>query len=351
MLTLVVGGMGGSETYARALTSELAAQPGVEAEVILAESAQGFSAGIPERIVRGLRIGHSNRARLIGVAQTIARAPRIRTEFADADVVHYPFTVPVPRAGRGQATVQSLLDIQHLDLPHLFSRAELLYRRPYYEGFARTADSIVTISHFAKQRIVDQLGIDPTRIHVAHLGVDQAHYTPNLGERENFVLYPARGWPHKNHARLIEAMAIVRKTIPDLRLVLTGGGQANFGDLPEWVDRRGLVPAEELLRLYQSASALVYPSLYEGFGLPPLEAMASGCPVAVSNAGSLPEIVGNAAVQFDPLDPDAIAAGVVEAIARGPQLAAAGREHVRRFTWSACAEVHVEAYRAALENR
>lgn len=343
--------MGGSETYAKALTEHLADEADVDAAVVLPESAAGFSAGIPERVVRGLRIGHSNSQRLWGVARTMARAPGIRKQFADADVVHYPFTVPVPRALRSQATVQSLLDIQHLDLPQLFSRAELLYRRPFYEGFAKRTDAIVTISHFAKQRIVEQLSIDADRIHVAHLGVDQSRYTPVLGDRANFVLYPARGWPHKNHARLIEAMKIARKSIPDLKLVLTGGGQSTLRDLPEWVDRRGLVEPQELLSLYQTASALVYPSLYEGFGLPPLEAMASGCPVAVSNAGSLPEIVGDAAVQFDPTDPAAIAQGMIEAIEHGPTLAAAGLAHVKRFTWSACADAHVVAYRDAIERK
>jgi glycosyltransferase involved in cell wall biosynthesis len=186
---------------------------------------------------------------------------------------------------------------------------------------------------------------------VAQLGVDTEKYTPNFGPRENFVLYPARGWPHKNHSRLIDAVAIARKSIPDLRLVLTGGGLDELGSLPEWVDRRGLVEQSELYRLYQTASALVFPSLYEGFGLPPLEAMASGCPVAASNAGSIPEIVGGAAVQFDPHDVDDIASGIVEAIGRGPELAQAGMLQIQRFTWRNCLDVHVQAYRAAVKEK
>ena len=97
-------------------------------------------------------------------------------------------------------------------------------------------------------------------------------------------------------------MELVRRDAPALRLVLTGGGLESLGDLPSWVDNRGLVSREELLSLYQRAACLAFPSRYEGFGLPPLEAMASGCPVAAAAAGSLPEVCGDAATMFDPDD-------------------------------------------------
>lgn len=343
--------MGGSETYARELTKQLAGSIAVRATAHLPESARGFGQGMPENIVTGLPSGGSTSARLRTVASLSVRAPQLRSEMSHADVVHYPFTVPLPKPSRSQASVQSLLDVQHLELPHMFSRAELLYRRMFYDGFAKRADAVITISHFAKQRMVELLGIAPERIHVAHLGVDTTRFTPNLGERENFVLYPARGWAHKNHAALIAGMEIARHTNPGLRLVLTGGALEGLGDLPEWVDRRGLVLQEELLGLYRTAGALVFPSLYEGFGLPPLEAMASGCPVAVSNAGSLPEVVGDAAVLFDPRNPDDIAGAVAQALARGPQLAESGIEHVKKFTWESCLDVHLAAYAAAAESR
>lgn len=351
MLTLVRGGMGGSETYASALTAQLAGSESVEATAFLPASARGFSDGIGEQVIESVRVGATTRERLLALAQITARTRSIRRRMADADVVHFPFTVPAPTPSRTQASVQTLLDVQHLELPHLFSRSELLYRRRFYEGYAARADAVVTISHFAKERMVDSLGLDPERIHVAHLGVDTEKFIPNHGPRNNFVLYPARGWPHKNHARLIAAMEIVRRQLPALRLVLTGGGLDSLGDLPNWVDRKGLVAQEELLELYRSAAALVFPSLYEGFGLPPLEAMASGCPVAVSNAGSLPEVVGDAAVQFDPYEPEAIAAGIIEAVNRGQDLTAAGLIQVTKFTWEKCGDVHVQAYQAAHERK
>lgn len=351
MLSLVPGGMGGSETYARELVRELAGSSRVAAEAWVARIGTGFAAEVPEHVVAGVTGGATTSARLVTLAQARRHRERIRRDLAAADVVHFPFTAPVPWPSGDAAFTVSLLDVQHLDLPHLFSHAERLYRRRYYDHAARRADSVVTISAFAKQSIVDRLGIDPDRITVAHLGVDSSAFTPNLGERERFVVYPARGWPHKNHARLVEAVRLLRKDSPDLRLVLTGGGLDRLGPLPDWVDVRGLVPPAELRELYRTAACLVFPSLYEGFGLPPLEAMASGCPVAASDAGSLPEVCGDAAVLVDARDPAAIAEGTARAIERGTELQLRGLEQARSFTWARCAVAHEDAYLAAARRR
>jgi glycosyltransferase involved in cell wall biosynthesis len=344
MLTLVPGGMGGSETYARELTRQLAIDDRVNVTAYVPGTAVGFSQGVAERSIRQVRGGNSTVERLRAVATAMAYAPAIRTLMREARVVHYPFSVPVPRPARSQAFVQTLLDVQHLDLPELFSRAELAYRRHFYDGASRSADAVITISEFAKTRMVELLGLAPEKIHVAHLAVDVEQFNANLGARENFVLYPARGWKHKNHARLIEAMRLVRASRPETRLVLTGGALDGLGDLPDWVDRLGLVSSERLRELYRTASVLAFPSLYEGFGLPPLEAMASGCPVAASDAGSIPEVCGDAAVLFDPLDIDSIASGILAALDGSERLTEAGLRQVRAFTWKRCSDVHVDVY-------
>ncbi|MBK4346461.1 glycosyltransferase family 4 protein [Lacisediminihabitans changchengi] len=345
MLTLVPGGMGGSETYARELTRQLATVDEVSATAWVPSTARGFSEGIAERVIAQVHGGPTTLDRLRALTTATVFARSIRRELASARVVHYPFTVGAPKPSKDQAFVQTLLDVQHLDLPQLFSRPELAYRRHYYEGAARRADAVITISEFAKTRMVELLGLDPAKIHVAHLAVDTRQFTPNLGPREGFVLYPARGWQHKNHARLVEAMRLVRAERPDIRLVLTGGALDQLGELPDWVERRGLVSTDELKNLYRSAAVLAFPSLYEGFGLPPLEAMASGCPVAASNAGSIPEVCGDAAVLFDPEDPEAIAAGILDALVRAPELTRRGLDQVQDFTWEKCRDVHVDVYR------
>src|SRR5207302_5019140 len=133
--------------------------------------------------------------------------------------------------------------------------------------------------------------------------------------RQPFLLYPANPWPHKNHARLYEALALVRRDRPELRLVLTGSGHA--AELPDGVESRGRVSFDELVTLYRTASALVFPSLYEGFGLPPLAATACGCPVAASAATSLPEVCGDAGQHLDPLAA-ADMAGAIAAVLHDP---------------------------------
>ena len=198
-----------------------------------------------------------------------------------------------------------------------------------------------------RARVLELLGLEPERVHVIHLGVDHTLFRPGPEEREPFLLYPARPWPHKNHARLLEAFAALRETRPRLRLVLTGGGHERLDPLPEGVESRGVVSAAELASLYRRAACLVFPSLYEGFGLPPVEAMACGCPVAASHAGALPEVCGDAAVLFDPTDVDAIAAAILQVDERREELSERGLAHAARFTWDETARKHEASYVAA----
>lgn len=342
MWTLVPAGMGGSETYARELIGELEVRDDVDVVVLVNRAGAGVLGASNERVARHVAGAPGTVGRVTTLARgAMSRAHRV--ELRDVDVVHYPFTVPVPGPA-GRPWVQTLLDVQHLDLPGMFSRLERAYRLPTYDWSARRADHVVTISDFCKERIVHHLGIPADRITVAPLGVDTDAFHPHLGKREQFVLYPARAWPHKNHARLLEAMGLVRREWPELRLVLTGGMRDNLGSLPDWVEHRGQVARPALQDLMRRAACLVFPSLYEGFGLPALEAMASGLPVASSNAGALPEVCGNAAVLFDPTDVAAIASGIQQAVDQGSRLAELGLVRAREFTWSRCADMHVAAY-------
>jgi glycosyltransferase involved in cell wall biosynthesis len=276
------------------------------------------------------------------MAAAAVRPGALRRLLERADVVHYPLTVPVPPVDR--PTVLTLLDVQHLDLPELFPRGERIFRRLAYDRAARRAGQVIVISEWVRERVVEQLGLPADRVHAIHLGVDHERFSPDPAvTREPLLVYPARPWPHKNHARLLEAFALLRRERPELRLVLTGVGHDPAG-LPEGVDAPGGVSPDELVALYRRAAALVFPSLYEGFGLPPVEAMACGCPVAASSAGSLPEVVGDAAVLFAPFEPEAIAAGVSEALERGSELGERGLTRARAFTWDATARTHDAVY-------
>ncbi|QHF23778.1 glycosyltransferase [Rathayibacter sp. VKM Ac-2804] len=349
VLTVDPGGMGGGETYARALTRLLVPRPGEEGlrvQALVPENARGFSEGVPEIVAEGVVSGAGHRRRATGMLQALARTVRLRRLLGPDEILYFPFTVPLPWPSRRQGHVQMVFDLQHRDLPQLFPRVERVFRRIAYEATARRADAIITISAFTKGRIVELLGIPEERIHVSHLGVDTERFRPHLGEREDFVFYPARAWPHKNHARLFEAMRLLRADGHDLRLVLTGGDLDRLGPLPDFVEWRGHVGAEELAEIYRRAAVLAFPSLYEGFGFPPIEAMASGCPVAAADSGSLPEICGDAAVLVDPLEPRSIADGILEAIERSAELGAKGVERAARFSWERCREEHLAVLRA-----
>jgi glycosyltransferase involved in cell wall biosynthesis len=251
--------------------------------------------------------------------------------------------VMIPPVSR-PAAVTTVLDVQHEAFPEFFSKAELAYRRVVYGWTVRRSQVVITISEHAKEALVTRLGLPPEKVRVVYLAVDHERFNPAPVEREPFLLYPANPWPHKNHRRLFEAFALVRARHPELRLVLTGAGHEGR-PLPDGVEWAGRVPLEELVSLYRRAACVVFPSLYEGFGQPPLEALASAAPVACSDIPPLREVCGEAAVFFDPDSPEAIAAGVEEALARAPELSAAGPSRAARFTWSENARQHEEIYR------
>ena len=185
----------------------------------------------------------------------------------------------------------TILDLQHEFLPENFPRWELAYRRRLYGASARRSRIVIAISEHARETLVERLSLEPERVRTIHLGVDLERFSPADVPREPFLFYPANAWPHKNHERLFEAVALLRREHRDLRLVLTG----DHDDVPDFVDARGRVSQDELVELYRRASALVFPSLYEGFGQPVLEALACACPVACSDLPPLREVAGDAA--------------------------------------------------------
>jgi glycosyltransferase involved in cell wall biosynthesis len=341
LLTLVPGELGGSETYVRELLRALDSGGELDYHVLLPPIAPDSAEGLPAEVATEYRLARTIRERLLAMAAAAARPAPLKARLRDADVVHYPLTLRIP--AMPQPSVVSLLDLQHLDMPQLFSRGERAFRRLAWHRSIRSADLVIVISAFVRDRAVALLGLDPERIRVVHLGVDHERFSPATGEREPFLFYPARRWPHKNHERLFEAFAVIRKARPDLRLVLTGGG--TYGSLPDGVEALGNLDFAQLPDLFQRASALVFPSLYEGFGQPVLEAMASGCPVACSNVASLPEIAGNAARLFDPFDHRAIAHATLDVLASPGQWAERGLRRAAEFRWDATARATEAVYR------
>lgn len=346
LLTLVPGEVGGAEIYARGLCRGLARAGTLDYAAFVPPVAAGAGCGLPEVQVPEYRAAHTVPQRLLAMGLAAGRPRPLRRRLGRLEAIHYPLAIALPTLP-DTPTAVTILDLQHLDHPELFGRAERLFRRHTHERSARHAHLVIAISQFVRQSVIERLGIAPERVRAIHLGVDHELYRPGDEQREPFLLYPARRWPHKNHERLFEAFALVRRERPELELILTGGGHAGK-PVPEGVRALGHVPEDELASLYRRATCLVFPSLYEGFGMPPLEAMASGCPVACSSAGSLPEACGDAAAFFDPLDTEEIAAVTLGVLDNPAPFVAAGLERAARFTWEATAAAHEAAYRTLL---
>ncbi len=344
LLTLVPGELGGSESSTRELLRALARREAMPYRVYLPSVAPDAAEGLPSELVPEYRAARAAPGRLAAMTLAAARPGPLRRRLEAADAVHYPLTIRLPALR--VPTAITLHDVQHLDLPHLFSRAERTFRALAYHRSARSAGIVIVPSAFVRERAIHFLGLEPSRVRVIHHGIDHERLRPGVAPKEQFLLYPARPWPHKNHGRLFDAFALLRRERPELRLVLTGGG--HDGAAPEGVEVLGNVSDDELVSLYQRASALVFPSLYEGFGLPPLEAMACGCPVACSNVAALPEVCGEAARYFSPDDPADIARAVGEVLAAPATWVARGLERAATFTWDRSAEAYEAVYRELL---
>jgi glycosyltransferase involved in cell wall biosynthesis len=338
LLTLVPGISGGSETYARELVRALGRSGHHEYRVYLPTIAADVK-GLPAEIVGEYPASRSTAGRLRAMAQTSALGGRIQRRLRANDVVHFPLSVMIPRIG-DRPTATTVLDVQHELLPEFFSPGERLYRKLAYGWTVRRSRLVVTISQHAARTLVERLDVSEERVRPIHLGIDHERFFPGEEVRECFLLYPALGWPHKNHARLFEALEILRSRDAGLELVLTGYDRPT----PAGVRTLGRVPRDELIRLYRTAAALVFPSLYEGFGQPPLEAMACGCPVASSNAASLPEVCGDAARLFDPTSVEDMVAAIEEVLERPDEWRAKGLARAAGFTWEATARAHEEVY-------
>jgi glycosyltransferase involved in cell wall biosynthesis len=341
LLTLVPGIVGGSETYARELTRALAREGELDYRVFLPTIAPDAGGGLPATTARAYPASRTMAGRLRAMAQAaVAPGPlRRQLELDRLDAIHFPLSVMLPLVKRPPAAT-TILDIQHEFLPEFFSRAELAYRKVVYARTARASRRVITISEHARETLIERMRLRPEQVRAIYFGVDHSRFTPGEGPREDFLFYPAVRWPHKNHERLFEAARTTGR-----RLVLTGGGHEGK-PVPPGVEVRGRVPDDELVRLYRTCAAVVFPSLYEGFGQPPLEAMACAAPLAVSDIPPLREVCGDAAAYFDPRDADAIAAGIEAALARG---GSAGPARAARFTWERCAREHEEVYRELID--
>ncbi len=262
------------------------------------------------------------------------------------DVFHFSdWMYPSQRSGVRSTMVHDLVPVL---FPHWVHPRTRRMHGAKYRHAARTCDVVMVNSRYTGNAVAETLGIARERIHVAYPGVD-AGFTPDGPRRDlgrPFVLTVATLEPRKNLATLVDAH---RRLDGEFALAVAGAsgwGTQTALDVPNIV-RLGYTPHDDLPRLYRGASVVVYPSLYEGFGMPIVEAMACGVPVVASSHPSMDEACGDAAVRADPEDADALAAAIRSVADRRPELIAKGLEHVRSFTWLANGRAHLEAWEAA----
>jgi glycosyltransferase involved in cell wall biosynthesis len=272
------------------------------------------------------------------------------------DMVHEPhYVLPPAITCRSVVTIH---DCIHLMFPqYLPSRLAYVYAKGSMWAASKKADRILTVSEASKRDILRFFDVAPEKVSVIYNAIDERFLQPANPDRMElvrqryqldhpFVLYVGNIKPHKNIERLIDAFGRARSRCgDDLKLIIIGDEISKYPALRQSVHKHkldkhvrflGFQPMETLAAFYRLARGFVFPSLYEGFGLPPLEAMACGTPVVTSNVSSLPEVAGGAALLVDPYDADAIANGIVQAVTDDTlraDLISRGLERARSFSW------------------
>ncbi len=282
------------------------------------------------------------------------------------DLTHSPVPLFLPGGGKKVITV---CDLFFLEQPAL---ADKQARRTFAASVGRAvqrADAVITISEYSRAVILEKLAADPNKVRAIPLGLDPVYFEEPAAEElaatrrsldlpGRFLLFVGAFEPRKNLAGLVEALGVIHRRSEPIPLVIAGRRGGDYENVLERIRRSGLedkirlmgyVPEPELRRLYRLAEVFIFPSLAEGFGLPILEAMASGLPVAASRTSAMPEVGGEAALYFDPSQPEDMAAAVgklLEDEGLRRRLIAAGRTRARAFSWQATARRTLDLYRS-----
>ncbi len=368
LLWLVAEHVGGSEDYTVRLLRGLAERqpPGLDLTLF---ALAPFPAAHPDLAghYRTVTMPSDGRNKALRVAaENTWLAARSRRH--QLDLVHHAGGVVPPV--RGRPAVVTIHDLQPLALPANFGAVKQRYLRTVLPWSVRSARLVLAVSRFTADDVISRLGVPAERVRVVPHGIEPA--AAPSGEEEvvrvrrryrvpgPYFVCNAMTWPHKNHPLLVEAFATVVAAVPDVTLVLTGGEAAGEGPLRDEIARRrlegrvrrtGRIPRADLDALLSGATALTFPSRFEGFGAPVLEAMARGCPVIAADATALPEVVGDAGLLVRVDDPGAWSQAMLTLLrhdARRSSLAAAGRARAAGFGWDASAAALEAAYRDGL---
>ena len=326
---------GGSVAFYRRLAEHLAEQD-VECHTGLMDyNAEWLGERLPERVKQHRMSTADTRE---GAQEEARYAEKIGSDWMLYLFPHADDAYEIAPAVRKACVVH---DLQHLTFPEFFPAPHRWERDLALSRAAQHADWLFTISDFTRSHLIGYYPEAAPRTIVVSSGAALPAKAP-AREPGSYILYPANFWPHKNHERLLAAFALLRKDHPELRLILTGDDsiasetlQSRLVKAAPAVSVTGYVNDEELDRLMTGARCLVFPSLFEGFGIPVVEAMARGIPVACSRTTSLPEVGGDLACYFDPCDAASIADAVRKALVlrNDPEFCSKLRQEAARFTF------------------
>jgi len=352
---------GGIGTYLRNLVPALARrESGLELTLFHARFAASEP---PEPWMRGFPVEELARSiRALYPGWDLLGRPRLPAALADADIVHATNPAAVPPISRGQRLVVTVHDLAFLRFPSLFPRAWSFLYRLGLRAAVRRADAILTPSRNTAEDLLGRTRVEPRKIHVTPLaaalptsGADPDEVLRRLAIPEPYVLFVGTLEPRKNLVRLVRAYRRAAGVGLPHTLVLAGPmgwhAEALRRELalegPGRVVLTGPLGAEDLDAVYRRADAFVYPSLYEGFGLPVLEAMARGVPTVASATSAVPEVTGDAAIGVDPRSVRDLARAIERVLSDADlarDLAARGRARAERFDWDETARLTLEVY-------
>jgi glycosyltransferase involved in cell wall biosynthesis len=345
-LYLIPGGVGGTEIYLRNLLQALAEIDHVNEYHVITNKETGTDLvpPAPNFIQQHTGVRATFRPFRMVWEQTglPAAARRLKLDC----MFNAGFTAPVFTAC---SNVTVFHDLQHKLHPEHFRWFDLPFWNLFLYWAVKKSEILVAVSDTTKQDLMRFYKPPESKIRVIPHGVEREFFEiQNQPDRANpYLLCVSTSHPHKNLDRLIRVFGEFRKLHPEYRLVMAGvrGFQAEFLEkiADQHIQFTGWIPRAELYELFRSAAGVVYPSTFEGFGMPVLEAMAAGVPLACSSIEPLHSIAGNAAFEFDPLDSNAMLDSMNRLITEGDRLIAPGRERASQFTWRAAAEKTLSA--------
>lgn len=358
---------GGVSRYFCEIAPRIAKEPGVQVSITAPMHINAYLAHVPPGIVSGFRAPKTDRFQ----TNCGANYPRLALRglgllmgdwmlrAMNPDIVHETYFSPYRLGPRRARRVLTIYDMIHEKFASRFPQADKTAR---YKALAtERADHVICISESTRRDAIEILGLHPDKTSVIYLGFDLMHAdgerAGDLASSTNnpFLLYVGIRGGYKNFLGLLEAYATSPQLRMGYRLICFGGGELNM-DEQKAIHKLGLDSSQVmqlggsdqlLASLYERASAFIYPSLYEGFGIPPLEAMSYDCPVACSKTSSIPEVVGDAGEYFDPADIESMRAAIEKIVTSDSHrklLIAKGRARLKCFSWDRCAAETLDIY-------